>query len=91
MSLLVCFVGITNSMLMSVTERYKEIGTLKCLGALDNFIVKLFLIESGLLGFFGSLGGRDVIGLVFMLLTKFEHRHQTRSGAACCFIWARAS
>ena len=39
MSLLVSVVGITNSMLMSVTERYKEIGTMKCLGALDNFIV----------------------------------------------------
>ncbi|HVF10403.1 MAG TPA: FtsX-like permease family protein [Abditibacteriaceae bacterium] len=68
MSLLVSFVGITNSMLMSVTERYKEIGTLKCLGALDNFIIKLFLIESGLLGFFGSLLGA-LIGALFMLLT----------------------
>jgi len=68
MSLLVSFVGITNSMLMSVTERYKEIGTLKCLGALDNFIIKLFLIESGLLGFFGALAG-SVIGALFMLLT----------------------
>ena len=69
MSLLVCFVGITNSMLMSVTERYKEIGTFKCLGALDNFIIKLFLIESGLLGFFGSLAGA-VLGLLFVLLTN---------------------
>ena len=72
MSLLVCFVGITNSMLMSVTERYKEIGTFKCLGALDNFIVKLFLIESGLLGFFGSLAGA-VLGLVFVLLTNLSY------------------
>jgi ABC-type antimicrobial peptide transport system permease subunit len=68
MSLLVSVVGITNAMLMSVTERYKEIGTIKCLGALDNFIIKLFLIESGLLGFFGSLIGAFV-GMIFMLLT----------------------
>jgi ABC-type antimicrobial peptide transport system permease subunit len=68
MSLLVSVVGITNAMLMSVTERYKEIGTIKCLGALDNFVVKLFLIESGLLGFFGALIGA-LIGGVFMLLT----------------------
>lgn len=71
MSLLVSVVGITNAMLMSVTERYKEIGTIKCLGALDNFIIKLFLIESGLLGFFGSLIGA-ILGMGFMLLTGME-------------------
>ena len=69
MSLLVSVVGITNSMLMSVTERYKEIGTMKCLGALDNFIIKLFLLESGFLGFFGSLFGA-LLGASFILITK---------------------
>lgn len=57
MSLLVCTVGITNSMLMSVTERFKEIGTMKCLGALDIFVVELFLLESGLLGIVASFVG----------------------------------
>lgn len=57
MSLLMCTVGITNSMLMAVTERYKEIGTMKCLGALDSFVVKLFFIESSFLGFFASVFG----------------------------------
>jgi hypothetical protein len=70
MSLMVSVVGITNSMLMSVTERYKEIGTMKCLGALDNFIVKLFLIESGLLGFFGALFGA-ILGALFVMLTRW--------------------
>lgn len=68
MSLLVSVVGITNAMLMSVTERYKEIGTIKCLGALDNFIVKMFLIESGLLGLVGSAIGA-LVGAIFMLAT----------------------
>ena len=72
MSLLVSFVGITNSMLMSVTERYKEIGTFKCLGALDKFIVMMFLIESALLGFFGSLAG-TILGLLFVLVTNISH------------------
>lgn len=66
MSLLVCTVGITNSMLMSVTERFREIGTMKCLGALDRFVVNLLLIESALMGFLGSLAGA-VLGMIVML------------------------
>lgn len=57
MSLVVATVGIVNSMLMSVTERYKEIGTMKCLGALDKFIVRLFILEAMLLGILASVIG----------------------------------
>ena len=57
LSLVVCTVGIANSMLMSVTERFKEIGTMKCLGAMDGFIVKLFLLEAGFLGILASVLG----------------------------------
>jgi putative ABC transport system permease protein len=56
-SLLMCLVGVTNSMLMSVTERYREIGTIKCLGASDGFIVKVFFLEAVLLGLIGSVAG----------------------------------
>ena len=56
-SLLVCVVGISNAMLMSVTERFREIATLKCLGSLDGFIMTLFLLEAGLLGAVGGVGG----------------------------------
>jgi hypothetical protein len=52
-----CVTGITNTMLMSVTERSGEIGTLKCLGSLDSYVVRLFLVESLLVGLVGSLGG----------------------------------
>jgi putative ABC transport system permease protein len=57
MSLLLSAVGIANSMLMAVAERFREIGTMKCLGALDSFIVKLFFIEAGLMGIVASLVG----------------------------------
>lgn len=67
MALLVCTVGITNAMLMSVTERYKEIGTMKCLGALDSFIVKLFFIEACLMGLIASAAGFVVGWLVVSL------------------------
>jgi ABC-type lipoprotein release transport system permease subunit len=68
MSLLVSGVGITNSMLMSVTERFREIGTMKCLGALDQFIVRLYLIESSLLGMLGSVAGALLGGSVMLLV-----------------------
>jgi len=57
LSLLVSAVAISNAMLMAVTERYREIGTMKCLGALDSFVVKMFLMESAFQGFVGSLAG----------------------------------
>ena len=67
LSVILCLAGIANTMLMSVTERVREIGTLKCLGALDRFVVRLFLLESVLVGLIGSLLGA-VLGYVFTLL-----------------------
>lgn len=64
-SLVMCLVGVTNSMLMSVTERYREIGTIKCLGASDGFIVKVFVFEAALLGAIGSVSGA-VLGSLIM-------------------------
>lgn len=54
LALVTCTVGVVNSMLMSVTERVREIGTLKCLGARDSFVVKTYLVESSLQGFVGA-------------------------------------
>ena len=69
LSLLVCVVGIANAVLMSVTERYREIGTMKCLGALDSFILKLFLLESIFLGGLGTIIG-VLMGLFLAALVK---------------------
>lgn len=57
LALITCLVGIVNSMLMSVTERVKEIGTLKCLGAMDFFILQSYFIESSLQGVLGTVVG----------------------------------
>jgi putative ABC transport system permease protein len=67
MALLVCLVGIMNSMLMSVAERFREIGTMKCLGALNSLIVRLFVIESLFMGIISSMGGW-LIGFIGVLL-----------------------
>jgi predicted lysophospholipase L1 biosynthesis ABC-type transport system permease subunit len=66
LSLVVCVVGIVNAQLMAVTERFREIGTMKCLGALDRFIVRLFLLEAFMQGAVGAAAGA-VIGALFAL------------------------
>ena len=70
MALLVCTVGITNSMLMSVSERFREIGTMKCLGALNSLIVRLFLIEALFMGFVASSAGW-VLGFLGIVLVRW--------------------
>lgn len=69
LSLVVCAVGITNSMLMSVTERFREIGTMKCLGALDSFVVRIFMIEALLMGVIASTLGW-VVGTLLLVAAK---------------------
>jgi hypothetical protein len=66
-SFLVCMVGITNAMLMSITERFREIATMKCLGATDGFILKQFLIEAAIQGVVGG-GAGMIIGMVVSVI-----------------------
>ena len=54
---LIALAGISNTMLLGITERFREIGTMKCLGAPDRLIVRLFFIETFLLGGFAALIG----------------------------------
>lgn len=66
-ALFVTVIGITNSMLMSVTERFREIGTMKCLGAISRFVRQMFLIESSLVGLVGSVAG-VIVGALFSVV-----------------------
>jgi hypothetical protein len=70
LSLLVCVVGIVNAQLMAVTERFREIGTMKCLGALDRFILRLFLLEAAMQGLAGA-GIGALVGAAFSLLNAW--------------------
>jgi hypothetical protein len=80
-SLLVTVLGVANALLMSVTERFREIGTMKCLGALSTFIRTLFLIESSLIGLAGSLLGVLVGAFLPMIAYSFVFRFGLVFGA----------
>ncbi len=69
-SLLVGAVGIANTMFMSVMERTRQIGLLKSLGATDNEVMKLFLIESGLFGVVGGVIGVTTGILISVLISS---------------------
>jgi ABC-type antimicrobial peptide transport system permease subunit len=56
-SLLVAALGITNTMIMSIYERTKEIGIMKVIGADLPDIGKLFLAEAAIIGFAGGVLG----------------------------------
>ncbi len=69
LSLFTSLVGILNSMIMAVAERVREIGTLKCLGARDSFIIQTYFIESSIQGIIGALLG-TAFGCVVAILTS---------------------
>ena len=65
-SLVVGAVGIMNTMYTSVLERTRQIGVMKAIGASDDAIMSLFLIESGIIGIVGG-----VLGITLGLLMSY--------------------
>lgn len=56
-ALVVAALGVINTLLMSVLERYQEIGVYKAIGASDGDVFVLFLTEAAVLGLLGAVGG----------------------------------
>jgi putative ABC transport system permease protein len=56
-ALAVAALGITNTMLMSVLERIREIGVMKAVGARAGHIQLIFLVEGALIGLVGGMAG----------------------------------
>ena len=73
-SLIVAAIGITNTMVMSIYERTKEIGVMKVIGASMKDIKRLFLFESALIGLLGGIFGGAFSYLLSFLLNKFGSR-----------------
>jgi len=65
-SLIVGAVGIMNTMYTSVLERTKQIGIMKAVGASNDAVLSLFLIESGMIGLVGG-----ILGIIFGILLAY--------------------
>lgn len=73
-SLLVAAIGISNTMVMSIHERTKEIGVMKVIGAAIGDIQRLFLVEASMIGLFGG-----ILGIFISYLISFIINHLGRS------------
>ena len=82
-SLVVGSVGIMNSMYTSVMERTRDIGTMKAVGATNFQVMMIFLIEAGILGFFGGLLGV----LLGIFLTKIALSYASMYGIIIPFVF----
>jgi len=56
-ALLVASFGISNTMIMSIRERKREIGIMKAIGGSDGEIMRIFFVEASLIGFTGGALG----------------------------------
>jgi len=72
-SMLVGGIGIMNVMLVSVTERTREIGLRKAVGATDNQIMSQFMIEAAVLSVWGAFIGVLFSGLINLGIRIFTN------------------
>jgi putative ABC transport system permease protein len=66
--------GIMNTMWIAIRERTKEIGTLRAMGMQRGSVVRMFFLESLMLGVFGGLLG-VASGLLFSAILNAAHIH----------------
>lgn len=71
-SLLVSGIGISNIMLVTVTERTREIGLRKAVGATEGTILMQFLIEAIVLTFIGAIIGISLAAITGTIVAKFS-------------------
>ncbi len=67
-SLFVAALGITNTMIMSISERTREIGVMKALGCYLGNIRAIFLMEAGFIGLIGGIIGAGISMLIAVVI-----------------------
>lgn len=76
----VAALGIINTMVMSILERYKEIGIMKAVGASDKDVKKIFFFESGVIGFMGGVFGLALGWVVSSIINLIINSIATEQG-----------
>jgi putative ABC transport system permease protein len=77
----VASLGIVNTMVMSILERYREIGIMKAVGATDGDVQRIFLFESGTIGLAGGAFGLGLGWAVSMIINEVVNILMARQGA----------
>lgn len=77
----VASLGIVNTMVMSILERYREIGIMKAVGATDGDVQRIFLFESGAIGLLGGSIGLGLGWVVSMIINQVVNVIMARQAA----------
>jgi putative ABC transport system permease protein len=76
----VASLGIINTMVMSILERYREIGIMKAIGASDKDVKKIFFFESGMIGFLGGVFGLTLGWVVSTIINQVANHFLAKQG-----------
>ncbi len=79
-AIVVASLGIMNTMIMSILERYSEIGIMKAVGAGDQDIRKIFIFESCVIGFSGGVLGLALGWVVSRIINQVANYFLSRQG-----------
>lgn len=79
-AIVVASLGIINTMVMSILERFKEIGIMKAVGASNKDVKKIFFFEAGVIGFLGGVLGLALGWLVGMLINQIVNHILAKRG-----------
>jgi putative ABC transport system permease protein len=80
-SLLVAALGITNTMMMSIMERTREIGIMKVIGASNSDVTRIFLMEALSIGLLGGVGGVTLGYVVSKIVDMIAGMYMSGQGA----------
>ncbi len=79
-ALCVASLGIVNTMVMSILERFAEIGIMKAVGASDRDVSKIFFFESSVIGLLGGIFGLALGWVVSILINQVINYFLSKQG-----------